>query len=123
MIYNKSILKQKKERTMKELKQISLDQTGVAILNVDGTEKVFPLYSNTPTAEADEIASLYLGDVEVKNVFITNNLLDYKIEDCIIDYQKFFNSDILPEDYMGELVSGFPFITGYNSSNFSPAYC
>ena len=33
---------------MKELKQISLDQTGVAILNVDGTEKVFPLYSNTP---------------------------------------------------------------------------
>ena len=59
---------------MKELKQISLDQTGVAILNVDGTEKVFPLYSNTPTAEADEIASLYLGDVEVKNVFITKIL-------------------------------------------------
>ena len=69
MIYNKSILKQKKERTMKELKQISLDQTGVAILNVDGTEKVFPLYSNTPTAEADEIAGLYLGDVEVKKCF------------------------------------------------------
>lgn len=107
---------------MKKLKQISLDQTGVAILDIDGTEKVFPLYSNTPTAEADEVVSFY-SDAEIKNVFVTNNMLDYRIEDCIEDYIKNYNSSVLPEDYMEELVSGFPFLTEYNSSNFSPAYC
>lgn len=107
---------------MKKLKQISLDQTGVAILDIDGTEKVFPLYSNTPSLEAGEVASFYF-DAEIKNVFVTNNMLDYRIEDCIEDYRKNYNSSVLPEDYMEELVSGFPFLTEYNSSNFSPAYC
>ena len=107
----------------KTLKQISLDQTGVAILDIDGKEKVFPLYSTTPTAEAEEVASFYSGSVEIKNVFVTNNMLDYKMEDFIIDYQKNYKLNVLPEDYMKELVSGFPFVTGYNSSDFSPAYC
>lgn len=107
---------------MKTLKQISLDQTGVVILDIDGKEKVFPLYSNNPSLEAGEVASFY-PNAEIKNVFVTNNMLDYRIEDCITEYRKSYNSDVLPENYMEELVSGFPFLTEYNSSNFSPAYC
>lgn len=97
--------------------QTSLDQTGVVFINFENSTKIFPLFSLDLTCEAEKLAgTIGKGNpsITVKRVFACNNILDYKIEDLIIDYQKTVNRFILPENYMEELVSGFPFVTGYN---------
>ena len=97
---------------MKKLKQTSLDQTGVAVLKLEDEDKVIPLFSENPIKEANEVGALFPLGTEVKNVFVANSMLDFKIEDCIKDFQTYF-PNTLPEDMMEELVSGFPYTYGY----------
>lgn len=95
---------------MKKLQQKSLDQTGAAILILGGNEeKVIPLFSLNPVEEANSLVEQYFPECEkIKAVYITNNLLDTKIEDLISAYKE--ECSALPEDYMEDLVSGFPFV-------------
>ena len=97
---------------MKKLKQTSLDQTGIAILKIKDEYKVIPLFSENPIKEANEVGALFPLGTEVKNVFVANSMLDFKIEDCIKDFQTYL-PNTLPEDMMEELVSGFPYTYGY----------
>ena len=97
---------------MKKLKQTSLDQTGVAVLKLKDGDKVIPLFSENPIKEANQVGALFPLGTEVKNVFIANSMLDFKIEDCIEDFQTYL-PNTLPEDMMEELVSGFPYTYGY----------
>ena len=109
---------------MKKLKQTSLDQTGIAILSPEKNsleEIKIPLFSEKPTKEANELLLLFPSGTIIRHVFISNNLLDYKIEDCIKEFQKEF-SNVLPENMMDEMVSGFPFIRGYTDSPESTKY-
>lgn len=107
---------------MKKLKQTSLEQTGVAVLKLKDGDKVIPLFSENPIKEANEVGALFPLGTEVKNVFVANNILDYRIEDCIKDFQIEF-PQILPEDMMEELVSGFPFTYGeYSGKETSQKY-
>ena len=89
----------------------SMEQTGAAIYKAGDKEKIIPLFSNNPLNEA---RSITIGDYQLEHVFYTNNLLDYKIEDLIRDFIN--ENKFLPEDYMEELVSGFPFIIGMNEN-------
>ena len=66
-----------------------------------------------------------LGAYEIKQVFITNNLLDYKITDAIKDYISKQGGDFasikdvaLPQDLVHELATGFPFIISLNPKYF-----
>ena len=105
-----------------KIKQTSLDQTGVAIIEINNSEKIVPLFSLHYTREAEDIAEdirkVSYGGAFVKSVFLANNLLDYRIEDAIADFQS-VKPKVLPEDMMDELLSGFPFITG-NKPCFYP---
>lgn len=96
------------------IQQTSLDQTGIAIfkLNTTNEEKYVPLFSLTPCEEASELTRYIDG--ELKHVFITNNLCDYKIEDEIRDYAKSHNGAI-SEDLLDQLALGVPFVQGYES--------
>lgn len=93
-----------------KLKQTSLDQTGVLLLSMLGKEKIIPLFSCNPVEEAQELVANYFSEWEKTNIFITNNLLEIKIEDTIEEYKKEYL--FLPENYMEELLSGFSFIIG-----------
>lgn len=91
--------------------QTSIDQTGIAIFS-DG-ERI-PLFSEDPISEAQKILeklSKSNDELQLKNVFITNNLLDVKIEDLIAEYT-YSRPEVLPEDLMDELLSGFPGVQG-----------
>lgn len=96
-----------------KLQQTSLDQTGVAILRMNGesSEKQIPLFSLKPVEEAQSIVSSFFPTCErIEAVYFTNNLMEVKIEDIIANYRK--NHENLPEDYMEELLSGFPYVIG-----------
>ena len=94
------------------IQQTSIDQTGIAIFEtINGEEKQIPLYSLAPCEEAQKELAPYI-EGELKHVFITNNLCEYRIEDEIRDYKETYNGSIL-EEYMDQLASGFPFIEGY----------
>lgn len=103
---------------MVKLFKTSLEQAGVAIfVNSEGEEKVIPLFTEAPCEEARELRSIIPG-YKLKDVYYTNNLLDYKPEDLI---RNFINRHgFLPENYVDELVSGFPGIVGRNNSS---CYC
>lgn len=103
---------------MVKLFKTSIEQTGVAIfINSEGKEKVIPLFTVAPCEEARELRGI-IPDYELKDVFYTNNLLNYKPEDLI---RNFINKHgFLPEPYVDELVSGFPGIGGRNKSS---CYC
>lgn len=95
-----------------------MEQTGVAIFLGEHDEEIHrPLFSNSPCEEARGIAFM-TGD-KLRDVFYSNNLLDYKIEDLIKDFVR--ECEYLPENYVDELVSGFPFIIGRNT-NFMYCY-
>ena len=95
-----------------KLLRTSIQQTGVAIVDQEGNIKQIPLYSNKPCAEARKLGRKF--GYEVKSVFYTNSLMDYRIEDCIRDFKEKYG--FLPENYIEEIVSGFPFIPGMNES-------
>lgn len=97
-----------------KLQQMNLDQTGVAIIALkEDKEKILPLFSLNPVEEAQEIVKNYYPECEtVRAVYFTNNLMETKIEDIIGKYRE--NHSCLPENYMEELLSGFPFIIGRN---------
>ena len=106
-----------------KLQQRNLDQTGVAILELeDGSIKEIPLYSLEPIQEADTIVENFYPTCTHKCVYFTNNLMPNhtKIEDIISVYMK-QNGGVLPEDLMEDLVSGFPYIRG-NEPDFKNAY-
>ena len=104
-----------------KLCQRSLDQTGSAIISIDGKEKEIPLYSLEPVSEAQNIVKKYFPTCEeIKAVYVTNNLMTTKIEDVIRDYRK--DHLDLPEDLMEELISGFPFIYGLEVKNTKSYY-
>ncbi len=102
---------------MEKIKQTSLDQTGIAVIQLINGHKLIPLFSENPMEEANEITlQLPVPIAMIKHVFISNNMLDYKIEDCIRHFQIAFPK-VLPEDMMEELVSGFPYTYGEYSGN------
>lgn len=93
------------------IQQTSLDQTGIAIYELsNGEEKQIPLFSLEPCKEARELAT-YMGCEKASHVYITNNLCEYRIEDEIRNYKKEHNGAV-PEEFMDQLASGFPFIEG-----------
>lgn len=97
-----------------KFQQKNLDQTGIAVILINKNEKVVPLYSLQPVDEAMQIADSMSSscgcNADVTNVYVTNNLMETKIEDIIEKYR--VSHDNLPEDYMEELISGFPYIMG-----------
>ena len=98
-----------------KLQQTSLDQTGVAILSMNGKEeKQIPLFSLKPVEEAQSIVENFFPACErIEAVYFTNNLMETKIEDIISNYRK--NHKNLPENYMEELLSGFPYVIGIST--------
>ena len=103
-----------------KLQQTSLDQTGIVIFkNSAGNQKNIPLFTLNPVAEAQSLQNTYFRGWEVRHVYVTNNLMQAKIEDTIEEYRKGHNN--LPEDYMEELLSGFPYIQGLEPA-FKKAY-
>ena len=105
-----------------KLQQMNLDQTGIAILLMeDGSEKQIPLYSCQPVQEAKTLVSIYFKNCKrIEGVYFTNNLMPTKIEDIISKYRE--NHACLPENYMEELLSGFPFIIGRDYKSTSCFY-
>ena len=106
---------------MKKIQQTNLDQTGTAIYILpSGDRKYIPLYSLRPIEEAHDIEDSMnhnrLEPIRLENVYLTNNLMPTKIEDIIENYRKSHLN--LPEDYMEELVSGFPYILGGEEPDF-----
>ena len=96
-----------------KLQQTSLEQTGIAILLMkNNEEKHIPLFSLNPVEEANELVRKYFTNSceKIKSVYITNNLMEAKIEDIISTYRE--KHLCLPENYMEELLSGFPYIVG-----------
>lgn len=104
-----------------EFQQTSLDQTGVAVLIMeDGSEKIIPLFSFNPIREVQELVKefeFFSTCQGIKNVYFTNNLMETKIEDTIEKYRE--GHLCLPEDYMEELLSGFPYIFGIHKNTIS----
>ena len=95
---------------MKYIQQ-SFDQTGVAVFIMEGgKEKVVPTFSLNPEQEIKELFYYIEGVKELKNIYYTNNMMDYKIEDTIEGFVNEYGC--LPGDLMDELLSGFPYITG-----------
>ena len=95
-----------------KLEQRNLDQTGVAILKMqDGSRKEIPLYSVEPIKEAKELQACFFCEAEIEHVFFSNNLMKDKIETKINRYRE-GNNSVLPENYMDELLNGFPNIMG-----------
>ena len=102
-----------------KLFRTSIEQTGVAIfVNKEGEEKAVPLFSEEPCEEARDLRKFITGYM-LRDVFYTNNLLDYKIEDLIKDF--YDKHGFLPENYTEELAWGFPFVIGLNQ-NFRFCY-
>ena len=99
-----------------KLQQRSLDQTGVAILELENNEeKEIPLFSLTPVEEANTIAEKYFPSCKIKHVFITNNLMNVKIEDTIAEFIK-NNNGVVPENLIEEILTGFPYVIGNGTS-------
>lgn len=109
---------------LKDMQISSIDQTGIAVINLgNNKEEIIPLFSENLVEEAHKLLPLFGEEATVKHVFISNNMLTYKIEDLITDYRKdHHNPYILPEVYMEELISGFPFITGLELTNTKGCY-
>lgn len=104
---------------MRQLFQTSIDQTGVAIMEMsDGTTKEFPLFSARPLSEAKQLMEDIPNIASIKDIFITGNLMAHKIEQDVEYYMK--NFGIFPEDIMEEMVSGFPFV--FTGSPYSISY-
>lgn len=102
------------------IQQTNLEQTGIAIFETETNEKKqIPLFSLSPCEEAREM-STYI-DGELKHVFITNNLCEYRIENEIKDYKK-EHDGVIPEEFMDQLASGFPFIEGYEPKFIMSCY-
>ena len=96
-----------------------MEQTGVAIfIDKKGDEKMIPLFSDNPCEEARGL-KVNFEDKILANVFYSNSLLNYKVEDLIEDFVRKYGC--LPENYVDELVNGFPFIIGRNT-NFMYCY-
>ena len=96
-----------------KLFRVSVEQTGALVAEDSNKNiKIIPLYSDNPCEEAREI----IRDAGYKFIgtYYSNNLMDYKIEDVIRNFVK--RNGFLPENYLGELVSGFPFIVGMNEN-------
>ena len=93
---------------MLKLFRTSLEQTGVAMfINSEGKEKAVPLFSNEPCEEARKLRDIFI-DYKLKDIYYSNNMIDYKIEDLIKNFKN--EHGFLPEDYIEELVCGFPHI-------------
>ena len=99
-----------------KLKRTSVTQTGIAILvDKEGNTKQIPLYSNNPCDEARELRELDgLNNYTVKDVFYTNNMMEYKIEKVIENFVRI--NHFLPESIVDEMVMGFPGIIGFNNN-------
>lgn len=106
---------------MQKLFQTSIQQTGVALLEIEGEkERVIPLFSRGPVEEANRfVKNLHNKlnkNIIIKNVFYSNNLMDYKIEDLVRDFIK--ENGFLPSNYINDMVSGFPFICSNSCTSF-----
>lgn len=106
---------------MAKFQQTSINQTGITILELaNSEEKIIPLFSEKPSEEAEEILTFFKG-ARIKNTIVTNNLMDYKIENEVKKYKDEHNG-ALSEDLMNQLASGFPYIEGYEPFNTMECY-
>ena len=106
---------------MTKLFRQNINQTGIAIFEMEnGSTEYIPLYSLHPSIEAIKIMEYKKGIKELSHVFYSNNLMDYKVEDKIEDFKKEYG--FLPEEYMEDLVSGFPYIRGFETENSMKFY-
>lgn len=100
---------------MIKLKQTSLEQTGVALIEEeDGSFSQIPLYSSKPTQEAYSFGQRF--NVRVRHVFYTNNIIGICKE--LQDYISKFHS--LPRSIMEDLRCGFSHIYGSYGADYYP---
>ena len=103
--YNNSMIRRN------DIRQTNLNQTGVAIISLEsGNKKIIPLFSLKPMEEAEKLANMIPKARRPIDVFVTNNLLDYKIEDEIREVVS--NKGYLPEALVDEAALGIPFVQG-----------
>ncbi len=108
-----------------KIQQKSLLQTGVLIVEMpNGEEKQIPLFSKKPQTEEIPAFKKRFPNIEVKQVFFTSTLLGYRIVETVEEVVG--KRGFLPENYMNEIRSGFPFI--HSSINYNPlpigiSYC
>lgn len=116
MVYNSSMMIRRND-----IRQTSLDQTGVAIIPLSsGDSKIIPLFSLKPVEEAYKMANMISDARRPIDVFVANNLLDYKIEDKIREVVS--NEGYLPESLVDEVALGIPFVTGYYIDDSKKCY-
>lgn len=98
-----------------KLKITSLEQTGVAIFkDKEGNEKHIPLFSDNPCEEARGLFAMDTKASLLTNVFYTNQMCNYKIEMVVKEFVG--KNKFLPENYIDEMASGFPFVFGKNTN-------
>ena len=97
---------------MKKLFRTCIEQTGIAIYKKGNKEIMRPMFSLCPREEAKEVMEL-TGD-ELIATFYSNSMMGYKIESLIKEF--IAKNKYLPENYVEELVNGFPFIIGRNTN-------
>lgn len=103
-----------------KLKITSLEQTGIAIFrDKEGKEKYVPLFSDNPCEEARGLFARDMKAFTLTNVFYTNQMCNYKIETVVKEFVE--KHKFLPENYIEEIVSGFPHIGGM-CTNFNFCY-
>ena len=97
-----------------DIRQTSLNQTGIAVISLapesSDNIKITPLFSLKPSEEADKLAKMIPNAVKVKDVFLTNNMLDYKIEDKVKAFVE--SENYIPESLVDEMALGIPFVVG-----------
>ena len=104
---------------MIDLFQTSIDQTGVAICEMDdGSIKQYPLFSTSPVAEFNEIVNNFPKVKKGLHLFVTNNFMAAKIEDIVRSYMEDDPSHALPENYVSYMVSGFPMVRDKDQVSF-----
>lgn len=104
-----------------KIRQTSIEQTGIAIFTTEEGERCVPLFSLEVCKEANELQTYFKTLTRPTRVYMTNNLLEYRIEDEIEKFKKEHNN-VVPEEYMEQLVSGFPYIEGYEARFIMSCY-
>lgn len=98
-----------------KLQQQSLAQTGVAIIRrKEGNIILLPLFTKNVTSEANELLKR-LKDAEISQIYLTTTCTVKDLGKEIAQFE--MENGFLPQDYMGELRSGFSGI--YNSLSYN----
>lgn len=102
-----------------KLVRTSINQTGASLFINErtGEEKIIPMFTKNPCEEA---RGIQIPNYTLKWTVYSNNLLDYKLDELINDF--IAKNKFLPENYVEEIVLGFPFTSGVNKRNYCFCY-